>query len=908
MLSRQPVPIVLNRLATALAGRYRIERELGAGGMATVYLAEDLKHRRKVAIKVLREELAASVGASRFLREIEICAQLQHPNILPLLDSGDAGGLLYYVMPYVEGQSLRQRLNREGELPIGEAIRILIEVVDALAYAHARGVVHRDIKPDNVMLSGRHALVADFGVARALSEATGHETMTSAGMALGTPAYMSPEQAMADPHVDHRSDLYSVGAMAYELLAGRPPFTGHTPQQVLSAHVTESAEPVGKLRPGVGAALEQIVMRCLAKRPADRWQSAEELLAHLEPLATPSGGTQPTEARLPAVEGTGGVSWRAVAAAGVVAVMAGLAVWFGVRSIRSLTGDGGPVLVIGNSVKLTAQEGLEIHPAISPDGRLVAYAAGQATRMRIYIQPVGGGRTITLSEGSSALEFQPRWSPDGNQILYLTDDGAYVASALGGTGRRVVEAADSLRGPASTSAPLGMSAAAWSPDGRRIATAHGGALWVTRLDGGGLQRLGTSPFELHSCDWSPRDDWIACVSGNSESVSPGQTFGNIAPSAIVLIPATGGSLVEVTDRRVLHLSPVWAPDGQRLYFVSNRQGPRDVYVVEIGSDGRARGEPRRVTTGLNAHSIAFSGDGARMVYGTWTARANIWSLPIPSGPPVAASTAQPVTSGNQIIEAMRVSSDGRWLLYDSNLHGNADIYRVPVDGGTPERLTSDPADDFGPDLSPDGREIAFHSWRTGTRDIVVQTLDGASVRLLTNTSGQESFPVWSPDGRAIAFYDQLRENGVLRGIFVVRRDAGGTWGAPVHRLTGAIRVSWSPDGRFLAYSRNGALEVMPSDSGAPRVVYAPKGPDDPSVEDVRISDDSRLLYFKSHDAEGRARLWSVPLEGGRPRLLVRFDDPSRPSTRWDFAVGAGRLFFALDEREGDIWVADIVRP
>lgn len=896
---------MLNRLATALAGRYRIERELGAGGMATVYLAEDLKHHRKVAIKVLREELAASVGPSRFLREIEICAQLQHPNILPLLDSGEAGGLLYYVMPYVEGQSLRQRLNREGELPVVEAIRILIEVVDALAYAHARGVVHRDIKPDNVMLSGRHALVADFGVARALSEASGQHTMTSAGMALGTPAYMSPEQAMADPHVDHRSDLYAVGAMAYELLAGRPPFTGHTPQQVLSAHVTESAEPVGTLRPGLAPALEQIVMRCLAKRPADRWQSGEELLAHLEPLATPSGGTQPTEARLPAVEGAGGRPWR-VAAAGVVAVMTGLAIWFGVRSIR--TGEVAPVLVIGNAVKLTAQEGLEIHPALSPDGRFIAYAAGQSTRTRVYIEPVGGGRTIALSERGSGLEFQPRWSPDGNQILYLTDDGVYVASALGGAARRVIEAADSLRGPVSTSTLLGVSAAAWSPDGQRIVSAHGGALWLTWLDGGGLKRLGTSPFELHSCDWSPRDDWIACVSGNSESVVPSRGFANIAPSAIVLIPTTGGSFVEITDRRVLHLSPVWAPDGEHLYFVSNRQGPRDIYVVRIGADGRAQGEPRRVTTGLGAHSIAFSRDGGRLAYGTWTARANIWSLPIPSGAAVDASTAQPVTSGNQIIEAMRVSRDHRWLLYDSNLHGSADIFRLSLEGGTPQRLTTDPADDFAPDLSPDGSEIAYHSWRTGTRDIVVQSLDGRRTLLLTNTPGQESYPVWSPDGRALVFYDQHREGDVLRGIYVTHRDASGTWSAPVHRRTDGIKVSWSPDGRFLAYARNGTLEVMPPDLGAPRVIYAPQDPRDPLVDEVRISNDGRVLYFKSHDAEGRARIWSLPMSGGRPRLLVRFDDLSRPSTRSDFAVGNGRFYFTLDERESDIWVADIVRP
>ena len=261
---------LLDRLKTAVADRYAIEREIGAGGMATVYLAQDLKHHRKVAVKVLRPDLAAALGPERFLREIVVAAQLHHPHILPLFDSGEADGFLYYVMPYEEGQSLREKLTSEGELPVGDAVRILCDVVDALAHAHKNGVVHRDIKPDNVLLSDRHALVTDFGVAKAVSEATGRAQLTTAGVALGTPAYMAPEQAVADPHIDHRADIYAVGALAYELLTGRPPFTGTTPQMVLSAHVTEVPEPVTKHRDTVTGALEQLVMRCLEKKPADR--------------------------------------------------------------------------------------------------------------------------------------------------------------------------------------------------------------------------------------------------------------------------------------------------------------------------------------------------------------------------------------------------------------------------------------------------------------------------------------------------------------------------------------------------------------------------------------------------------------------------------------------------------------
>lgn len=284
------MPAVLERVKVALADRYAVERVLGSGGMATVFLARDLKHHRQVAIKVLHPELAAALGSDRFLREIEIAAALQHPHVLPVYDSGESHGLLYYVMPYVEGESLSARIAREGALPIDEAIRIVREVADALAYAHSRGLVHRDIKPDNVLLSGRHALVADFGVAKAVS-AAGGEALTATGLAIGTPAYMAPEQATADPNVDHRADIYAVGVMAYELLAGQPPFRGPTAQAVVAAHLADTPEPVDAHRSSITSTLAALVMRCLEKLPADRVQSADDLLHALEAMATPSGGT-----------------------------------------------------------------------------------------------------------------------------------------------------------------------------------------------------------------------------------------------------------------------------------------------------------------------------------------------------------------------------------------------------------------------------------------------------------------------------------------------------------------------------------------------------------------------------------------------------------------------------------------
>ncbi len=279
----------LARLDAALTGRYRIVRELGHGGMATVYLAEDQKHHRQVAVKMLRPEIAETVGAERFLREIEIAANLQHPHILPLYDSGGAGDVLFYVMPFVEGHSLRDRLVKTGALPIDEAVRIIREVADGLAYSHGHGVVHRDIKPENVLLSGTHALVMDFGVAKALSDAVSAGHLTGTGVTLGTPAYMAPEQAMADPALDHRVDIYALGVMAYELLVGQPPFHGTNPQQVIAGHLARRPDPLSTYRPTVSPALEGLVMRCLEKNPADRWQSAEAILHALDAVATPNG-------------------------------------------------------------------------------------------------------------------------------------------------------------------------------------------------------------------------------------------------------------------------------------------------------------------------------------------------------------------------------------------------------------------------------------------------------------------------------------------------------------------------------------------------------------------------------------------------------------------------------------------
>jgi tRNA A-37 threonylcarbamoyl transferase component Bud32/tetratricopeptide (TPR) repeat protein len=319
----------LERLTAALADRYRIERELGQGGMATVYLAEDLKHRRKVALKVLRPELSVLLGAERFLREIRLTANLQHPHILPLYDSGDADGLLFYVMPYVEGESLRAKLERESQLSIEEAGEITNAVAGALEFAHQRGVIHRDIKPENVLLQAGQAVVADFGIALAVSHAGGTR-LTETGLSLGTPLYMSPEQATGERDIDARSDVYSLGCVVYEMLAGEPPFTGPNARAILSKQLTDPARPVGRLRDGVPRQLDAVLARALARAPADRFTGAAAFAAALDAA---SRGAGPTALRQRAV-------WKV--AAGTLAMIAVVVV--GALFLRSRTGAALPSL------------------------------------------------------------------------------------------------------------------------------------------------------------------------------------------------------------------------------------------------------------------------------------------------------------------------------------------------------------------------------------------------------------------------------------------------------------------------------------------------------------------------------------------------------------------------------------
>ncbi|MGH7656953.1 MAG: protein kinase domain-containing protein, partial [Gemmatimonadales bacterium] len=319
----------LAKVQAALNGRYAVERELGQGGMATVYLARDDRHDRQVAIKVLKPELASALGPERFLREIRLAAGLQHPHILSVYDSGESDGLLYYVMPFVAGESLRDRLNREQQLPIPDAVTIAREVADALATAHSQGVIHRDIKPENILLSGGHAVVADFGIARAVSRA-GEDRLTETGMSIGTPAYMSPEQGAGESGVDGRSDVYSLGCVLYEMLCGQPPFTGPSAMAVLARHSLEAVPSLHIVRHTIPDELEDIVFRALEKVPADRFASARQFAQALAGPAASSG--IPTRERLASVPPRRRRRRQVLLGLLIIPVAAGA--WFGFRQLQ----------------------------------------------------------------------------------------------------------------------------------------------------------------------------------------------------------------------------------------------------------------------------------------------------------------------------------------------------------------------------------------------------------------------------------------------------------------------------------------------------------------------------------------------------------------------------------------------
>jgi hypothetical protein len=875
-----------DRLSAALADRYRIEREVGAGGMATVYLAEDIRHGRQVALKVLRPELAATLGPERFFREIQVAARLQHPHILPLHDSGEAGGFLYFVMPYVEGESLRERLARVGELPVHDAVKILVEVVDALAYAHSQGVVHRDIKPDNVMLSGRHALVTDFGVAKAVSEATGRQQLTTAGVALGTPSYMAPEQAAADPNLDHRVDIYAVGAMAYELLTGRPPFTGMTSQQILAAHVTQAPDPVSRHRPTCPPALEAVIMRCLAKRAADRFQTAEELLQNLEPLATPSGGMTPTQTRPVTAwqPAAARAKWIPVAVGAGVLGIAALG-WFALRgrpAVPAVQLERKQVTFTGNASS----------PGISADGSRIAYATRQCDTAGlctsdIVIQDVGGAGLATVLRGALGV-WEIRWTADGRYLVFGASSGAdkwgsWSVPTLGGDPRYLGCCDASIVGTSDTAlvsrpAPVGDST--------------GWLRWVTVADG------------------VVRDSLAVRTDGSgaglfAESFPGGERLlisHRRNRSGTVVVTSRTGAVLDSIVFTVPQLptSVSVAPDGQSLVALMPRpqvQGEVDVLRYRVSGKGRIATAPDTVARQLTINAGGDLSRSGTLVYGFGPTEYSVWALRRDTPTSLHFSQRRLATSTALLGGSLSPTGD-RILLNRPATSGDErrQLSIMPFDSG-PESPLGPPMDLVDWDWAQDGKSVTLVSPR-GRDSLAISRMEVPSARttqvgvmaradyvVMETVAGGGEILIPTPQS-----FHRFDIPGLADSTFPLPAALGSVVSIdPAPDGKAFVSISWDPAGDSLLAHRISTMDGSVTRLGAfgAEGSQPPKWFDDGSIVIPILETSSTLVWYR------------IPPGGGTP---VRMGTPPRYPAVYRFSGDGLRVMARPQERRTDIYL------
>ena len=894
-------------LADALRDRYRLERELGRGGMATVYLAEDLKHHRKVAIKVLRPELAAVIGAGRFVREIRTVAGLQHPHILGLIDSGEVQGTAYYVMPFVEGESLRDRLVREKQLPIPDAVRIASEVASALDYAHRHGVIHRDIKPENILLHDGQALVADFGIALAVSQAGGAR-ITETGMSLGTPYYMSPEQAMGEREITARSDVYALGCVLYEMLTGDPPFIGSTAQAIVAKVLTEKPAPPHRVRERVPEAVEFAVLMALEKLPADRFATAAEFSAALANPAFTSAGA-PTTSPLVGVRSL----WNPLSI-GAVALAAALALLAAALARPARPAPVARFRVMVDSARQLFFTGQANPPrlAVSPDGMELVYVGesqgtGDAGIGNLGSSILGSGTGAAVGRSAALIHHRfsatesrqlpgtegawaPQFAPDGERVAYMvTQPGRSLAIRIVAlSGGPPVTVLDSAVG----------SAVAWGPDDHL--------------------------YFLHPTE--PEVYRVPAVGGAAERVTRLQGPAEAAYEWPAILPNGKGIIVTTAPRRGTNASP-----GDRV----------SVQVFDLTT-----GAPRGAVTGAlgryarTGHLVYATPDGALLA-----APFDQGSLTF-TGRPVA--LLEGVDVRVQGITDVALSPAGTLAYTTRSFNAPETVSWVDRDGSV---APVDPAwtrdwEFEGLALAPDGRRAAVVIESGSRGDVWIKQLDRGPVSRLTFAGDYNAAPTWTPDGRLVTYVSLSQGRPAVRRVaadgsggdsllFEFDRDIhyaetsrDGRW-LVVSVAVGsddilALRVgqdtlprpvlaepfdeflpALSPDGRWLAYV---------SDESGRYEVYLRPFPDTHTAKWQLSTDggteplwraDGRELFFRSLD---RTRVLSVGLGGGptaaTPRVVARLpatdDFEGNPRNRLYDAAANGRFLMIQRANATDV--------
>jgi serine/threonine-protein kinase len=796
------------RLNTALEGRYRIERQLGEGGMATVYLADDLRHERKVALKVLKPELAAVVGAERFLAEIKTTANLQHPHILPLFDSGEVDGFLFYVMPYVEGETLRDRIDREKQLPVDEAIGIAVAVASALEYAHQHGVVHRDIKPANILIQAGQPVVGDFGIALAVGSAGGAR-LTETGLSVGTPFYMSPEQATGDQLVGPATDIYALGAVLYELLTGDPPYTGSTAQAVLGKIIQGVPVSASAIRRSIPANVDAGVRKALEKLPADRFTSAEGFAKALGDRSFRHG----EEAAVGAAAAAG--PWRtgALVASVLALLFAGVAAWalsrpaptlpieryslgtsddrqldnhFGLASdgslfvYRDLTPDGllGLFLRTWDSLEPTlipgTTEGAPQSPAISPGNDEVAYIAGGQLR----VAPLRGGVSRTLSDSAACCT---HWGLDG-YIYYMGQPGqsTYRISATGGARERITESEEDEGLHFGFALAPGKNGGVFSVAGSppRIETIHfesgeRGVLTVgsqANVLSAGYLVFGSAEGEILA---APFDLDRLELTGSPVPLVEGVVLANAGPmfrvsdtGTLVYWSGSGASnlkeFVWVTrDGVATPVDPGWtfnrgdtnagwslSPDGSRLAFRELTEDGYDIWIKELDDGPRSR-----LTFDEGGERMPrWSPDGRTVTFlSSREGNYDVWSMPADgTGPPTL------LFDHERFLSQGFWSPDGEWLVLrtggQSNVIGGRDIFTVrPGVDSAAQPLLEAAYDEGAPAVSHDGRWLAYNSTETGQYEVFLRPFPDVSAGKIQVSTDGGAGPLWSHSGSELYF-------------------------------------------------------------------------------------------------------------------------------------------------------------